>query len=79
MDSGAKERAATRRANAANWPLRSYGIAEEPVRDPLDRSTVDERVAAVWPLTREAWAVAGKEIPSYLRSAAPGNIRRREP
>ncbi len=79
MDSGAKERAAMRRANAARWPLRSYAIADEPLRDPLDRSTVDERIAAVWPLTLEAWAVAGKEIPPYLRSTAPGNMRRREP
>jgi len=68
-----------RRANAAAWPLRSYAIAEEPLRDPLDRSTVDERIAAVWPLTCEAWAVAGKAIPSYLRSTAPGSILRREP
>lgn len=42
------------RANAARWPMRAYALAEEPLRDPLDRSTVDERVAAVWPLTREA-------------------------
>ena len=68
-----------RRANAARWPLRVYAIAAEPLRDPLDRSTVDERVAAVWPLTREAWAVAGKEIPSYQRSTAPGSVQRREP
>ncbi len=79
MDSGAKERAAVRRANAARWPLRAYALADEPLRDPLDRTTVDERVAAVWPLTREAWAIAGKEVPVYLRSAAPGSIIRREP
>ena len=79
MDDGAKERAAMRRADAARWPLRAYALADEPLRDPLDRSTVDERIASVWPLTREAWAVAGKEIPSYLRSAAPGRMLRREP
>ena len=78
MDTGAKERAAIRRANAADWPLRAYPIAEEPLRDPLDRSTVDERIASVWPLTCEAWAVAGKAVPSYRRSAAPGNMLRRE-
>ena len=47
MDSGAKDRVAIRRAKAARWPLRVYAIAAEPLRDPLDRSTVDERVAAV--------------------------------
>ena len=79
MDSGAKDRAAMRCANAARWPLRVYAIDAEPHRAPLDRSTVDERVATVWPLTREAWAVAGKEIPSYQRSTSPGSMQRRKP
>ena len=79
MDLGAKERAAARRANASHWPLRAYALADEPARDPLDRSTVDERVSAVWPLTREAWSVAGKELPTYSRAATPGTIVRRGP
>jgi hypothetical protein len=76
---GANERAAQRRANAAEWPLRSYALTEEPLHDPFDRSTVDERIATMWPLTREAWAVAGKAIPSYLRAAIPGFITRQHP
>ena len=54
-------------------------LGDEPLRDPLDRSTMDERVATVWPLTREARAVAGKEIPSHPRSAGPGSMPRRQP
>jgi hypothetical protein len=79
MDSGAKERAAKRRANAGDWPLRAYAIDAEPLRDPFDRSTVDQRIAAMWSLTREAWSVAGKELPTYVRAAAPGSILRRQP
>ncbi|HEY4187840.1 MAG TPA: hypothetical protein VGP07_22380 [Polyangia bacterium] len=76
MDAAARERAARRRSNAERWPLRSYPLTDEPVRDPFDRSTVDERVAAMWPLTREAWAVAGLQIPTYTRAETPGRLVR---
>ena len=79
MDEDARERAARRRRNATQWPLRAYALEQEPVRDPLDRSTVNERIAAMWPLAKEAWAVAGKEIPSYERSVCPGQMVRQAP
>jgi hypothetical protein len=59
--------------------LRAYEVGQEPTRDPLDQTTVDERVALMWPLAREAWAVAGQPIPSYDRSRTPGRIDRRPP
>lgn len=76
MDTSAKERAARRRARQGSWPVRVYRLGEEPVRDPLDRSTVEERLSAMWPLAKEAWAVAGRAIPDYERSAAPGTLLR---
>jgi hypothetical protein len=76
MDAAARDRAAERRLNARRWPVRSYAITDEPIRDPFDRSTVDERLAAMWPLAKEAWSVAGKAIPDYERSAAPGRLVR---
>jgi hypothetical protein len=30
----------------------------------------------VWPLTLEAWALAGRDVPTYERSEAPIRIRR---
>lgn len=38
--------------------------------------TPDERVAMVWQLTLDAWAVAGREIPRYARHAMPGRMVR---
>jgi hypothetical protein len=76
MDAAARDRAAQRRLNAERWPVRSYLIAEEPIRDPFDTSTVDERISAMWLLAREAWSVAGMPIPNYERSAAPGRLVR---
>jgi hypothetical protein len=46
------------------------------MHDALDQSTIDDRLAAMWPLARAAWSVAGKPLPSYARSDTPGNILR---
>jgi len=59
-----------RRIARAQWPIRKIAP------DPLDASTVDERVALVWQLTREAWSLQGREIPSYPRHEAPGLLVR---
>jgi hypothetical protein len=72
----AEERAERRRRRPQEWPVRAYRLGEEPSGDPLDRSTVDERIARVWPLTRAAWRVAGKAIPDYARGDAPGVLSR---
>jgi hypothetical protein len=76
VDAAARDRAAQRRRSADSWPLRPYRLGDEPARDPLDRSTIDERLAAVWPLTKAAWSISGKEIPTYARAASPGLMLR---
>jgi hypothetical protein len=72
----AARRAEQRRQRAQEWPVRLYRLGAEPSLDPLDRSTVDERIAAMWPLARAAWSVAGKTVPSYQRHDTPGTIIR---
>jgi hypothetical protein len=75
---GTASRAAARRA----WPVRLFALGLEP-RDHLDRfTTPEERVAMVWTLTVEAWALAGRPIPAYSRAATPvrlGQFARRRP
>jgi hypothetical protein len=66
-----------RRIARAQWPIRKIALEEEGAIDPLDASTIDERVALVWQLTREAWSLQGREIPSYPRHEAPGLLVRR--
>ena len=78
MDSDAKARADRRRQRASQWPVRRFNLGQEPLRDALDRSTVDERLAMMWPLAKEAWSVAGKPIATYERSNMPGTLTRRE-
>lgn len=52
-------------------------LGDEPDLDPdvLDMRP-DERVAMVWRLTLDAWAVAGHEIPTYHRRSMPGRLVR---
>jgi hypothetical protein len=67
-----------RRSLRANWPIRQFERGREPVVDPLDSTTIAERVALVWQLTREAWALSGVPVPDYRRCETPGKIVRRE-
>jgi hypothetical protein len=79
---GEEERAA-RRAARASWPIRVYRLGNEPGDDLSSTTTAEERLAMVWSLTLEAWAVAGKPLPCYSRGetpirAVPCKVRRTE-
>jgi len=65
-----------RRRARAGWPIRKVRLGEEELVDPRDTSTVDERIALVAQLTREQWAFAGLELPTYRRDEMPGVMRR---
>ena len=62
-----------RRARAA-WPIRAVPLADETLLDERDASTVDERLALVWTLTRQLWAFSGRDLPTYERGQMPGRI-----
>ena len=60
-------RAAARRT----WPVRLVALGAEP-RGDLDRSTTpEERLEMVWSLTVDAWALCGRPMPAYTRTATP--------
>jgi len=66
-----KEKAYDRRT----WPVRVYVLGEEP-RDDLEQSTTaEERLAMVWALTLESWALAGWTLPTYSRYEIPISVR----
>ena len=64
-----------KRARAA-WPIRRVGLRDEELTDARDASTVDERIALVWTLTRRQWAFSGRPIPTYTRAEMPGTVLR---
>lgn len=65
-----------RRARSA-WPIRRFRLGDEPLVDDRDTSTIDERLALVWTLTREQWALAGLPYPDYERAQMPGTVVRK--
>lgn len=65
-----------RRLARATWPIRAFRLGEEPLVDDRDTTTVDERLALVWVLTREQWAFAGLPLPGYTRAEMPGTVLR---
>lgn len=66
-----KEKAPDRRS----WPVRVFTLGGEPGDDLSEVTTAEQRLAMVWPLTLEAWALAGRPLPSYARHETPISVR----
>lgn len=60
----------------AHWPVRRYALGHEPGDDLSDVTTAGERMAMMWRLAREAWALAGRSLPTHARSEAPTRLYR---
>ncbi len=61
------------------WIVRKYALGHEPGDDLSASTTAEERLAMMWPLAVEAWALSGAGIPDYDRRAAPVRKFRRGP
>ncbi|MCI0652327.1 MAG: hypothetical protein L0Z55_10635 [Planctomycetes bacterium] len=60
------------RAHArASWTVRKFRLGAEPSDDLSASTTAEQRLAMMWELTLEAWALAGLPIPAYPRASAP--------
>jgi hypothetical protein len=66
---------AQRAAARARWPLVKVRLDQEAAPSVSDASP-EQRVAMVWALTLDAWAIRGEPIPDYPRALAPGRILR---
>lgn len=67
---------AERALRRSAWAVRVVPLDAEALWDARSTLTVDERIAIVEELTREQWAFAGLEIPSYRREEMPGRLLR---
>lgn len=61
-----------------SWPVRLFRLGDEPSDDLSPVTTPEERVAMMWPLALEAWALAGRSVPTYARSETPVHCVRPE-
>ena len=66
---------AKRHASRENLAIRRIPLAQEGQAAAVP-GTPSERVAMVWPLTLQAWAMSGEPLPSYSRAETPGHIVR---
>jgi len=57
------------------WPVRLYRLGAEPGDDLSATTTPEERLAMMWPLALEAFALSGRPLPGYQRSEAPVTLR----
>jgi hypothetical protein len=57
-----------------NWPIRRFTLATLPDDDLSTTTTPEQRLAMMWPLAVDAWLMAGRKIPTYSRSDAPGRL-----
>jgi hypothetical protein len=69
------ERAA-RRASRANLPVRRFRLGEEPDEDLSAVTTMEERVAMMWPLSRLVYEIAGFDIEPPPRAELHGVVLR---
>jgi hypothetical protein len=58
-----------RAAARGAWPVQLAALGARPGSGHY--GTPEARVAMVWPLTLEAWALSGRSIPVYAREATP--------
>jgi hypothetical protein len=70
MSSGGRSRPDRR-----SWPVRVYRLGDEPPDDLSATTTAEERLAMVDALSIEAWGLAGRTFPEYLRQDTPVSTR----
>jgi hypothetical protein len=75
-DEEERERA-TRAEARRSWPIRKFRLGEEPGEDLSATTTAKERLEMMWPMTVDAWTLAGKKIPDYPRNKTPVRVIRR--
>jgi hypothetical protein len=61
----------------ANWPVRVIRRGEEEAVDE-PATTPEQRLAMMWELATQAWAMAGIPLPDYDRAHTPVSIRKRD-
>lgn len=59
----------------SEWPVRVYRLGDEPGDDLSGTTSVEARVAMMWPLALQAWELAGLSIPRYERQETPVSCR----
>jgi hypothetical protein len=60
----------------AEWPGVLTTLEQQTDAAIVRHGTPGERVAMVWRITLDAWAMSGRELPEYERADMPGRLIR---
>jgi hypothetical protein len=63
-------------ASRGSWPVRVFRLGAEPPDDLSGTSTPEQRLAMMWPLALEAFALTRRPLPEYRRFDTPVALRR---
>jgi len=69
------ERAERARRRAA-WPSALSTLEDQADAAIVRHGTAEERIAMVWRVTLDAWAISGRPLPRYTRAQMPVRIVR---
>lgn len=67
-----------RREARALWPGGVYRLGSEPPAFESGATTPEERLGMMWRLALDAWAGAGRCLPTYTRATMPGRVFHRD-
>ena len=65
-----------RRDRRASWPVRRFRLGEEPGEDLSSTTTVEDRLAMMWPLALDAFSVVPSRSDRTSRARWPVKVRR---
>ncbi|MBK5255850.1 MAG: hypothetical protein JJE39_07445 [Vicinamibacteria bacterium] len=68
-------RAEARRIRRASWPVRRFLLGSEPDETLMATTTVEERIAMMWPLAMDAFSLGPGTDESAPRGAWPVTVR----
>jgi hypothetical protein len=63
-------------ADRSSWPVRRYRLGAEPADDLSDVTSAEERLAVMWSMACQGWALAGRSMPTYDRAHIPMRLVR---
>ncbi|TVQ94627.1 MAG: hypothetical protein EA397_01315 [Deltaproteobacteria bacterium] len=66
-----------RRRRRATMPIRRFALGDEPDDLLVDSTSIDERLAMMWPLAKAAFEAAGIPTDPPPRHLLPGRVLRR--
>ena len=70
----ASDERAARAKDRGEWPVSSHELGSTPGANLRGSTTAEERLAMMWELAQQSWALSGRPFPKYKRSEIPGRI-----